>query len=248
MPLFSVIIPFHDAEATLPETLASLAAQTEPDWEALLVDDASRDGSLAIAMEAQARDPRLRVIHQAAQERPRGVAASRNLGIAAARGDYIALLDADDRWRPGKLAAQAARFAQGADIVFSAYLRVDPQGRSLGVVRARPRVAWADALAGNPIGALTGAWRRARFPQARMPARDMHEDYAFWLMLLREGAVAQGLPDVLAEYRVHPGSASANKRRAARAVWQILGTQGLGGPRRLLCFLRYALRGVARRI
>ncbi|MCC5968300.1 MAG: glycosyltransferase family 2 protein [Natronohydrobacter sp.] len=248
MPLFSVIIPFHDAEATLPETLASLAAQSEADWEALLIDDASRDGSLAIAMAAAARDPRLRVIHDAAQERARGVAASRNLGIAAARGAYVALLDADDRWLPGKLAAQRAVFAQGADIVFGSYRRVDHRGRVLGTVMAPARVALADALAGNPIGALTGAWRRARFPQARMPARDMHEDYAFWLMLLREGVVAQGLPDVLAEYRVHPGSASANKRRAARAVWEILGQQGLGGPRRLLCFLRYVLTAFARRL
>lgn len=248
MPLFSVIIPFRDAEATLPETLASLAAQTEPDWEALLIDDASCDSSLAIAMAAAARDPRLRVIHDAAQTHKRGTAASRNLGIAAARGEYIALLDADDRWLPGKLAAQRAVFAQGADIVFSAYQRVDHRGRGLGTVAAPARVVWADALAGNPIGALTGAWRRARFPQARMPARDMHEDYAFWLMLLREGAVAHGLPQVLAEYRVHPGSASANKRHAARAVWEILGTQGLSAPQRLLCFLRYAFRAFARRL
>ncbi len=248
MPMFSVIIPFHNEETTLPEALASLAAQTESDWEALLVDDASRDGSLALAMAAAARDPRLRVIDPPAQDGPRGVAASRNLGIRAAQGDYIALLDADDRWLPGKLAAQKAAFAQGADIVFSAYRRVDHSGRVLGIVRAAPRVTWADALAGNPIGALTGAWRRARFPQARMPDRAMHEDYAFWLMLLREGAVAHGLPQVLAEYRVHPGSVSADKRHAARAVWEILGTQGLSAPQRLLCFLRYAFRAFARRL
>lgn len=248
MPLFSVIIPFHNAEATLAEAIASLAAQSEADWEALLIDDASRDGALAIAMAAAARDPRLRVIHDATQTCKRGAAASRNLGIAAARGTYIALLDADDRWLPGKLAAQKAAFEQGADIVFSAYRRIDPKGRNLGVVPAQARVSWADALAGNPIGALTGAWRRARFAQARMPERPLHEDYAFWLMLLREGVVAQGLPQVLAEYRVHPGSASANKRRAAGAVWDILGEQGLSQTRRVLCFLRYVHKAVLRRI
>ena len=247
-PQFSVIIPFRDAQSTLPEALASLAAQTDPDWEALLVDDSSRDGSVALVRAAAEADPRLRLIHDPAQSAPRGVAATRNIGIAAARGAYVALLDADDRWLPEKLAAQRRAFEAGADIVFSAYRRVDAAGRSLGEVPARPRVLWADALAGNPIGALTGAWRRARFPDARMPAREMHEDYAFWLALLRDGAVAHGLPQVLAEYRVARGSASANKVRAAGAVWGLLRDEGLPLPRRSLNFLRYAARALARRL
>lgn len=246
-PLFSVIIPFHDAAATLPETLASLRAQTEPDWEAILIDDASCDGSLDLARAAAAQDARLRVIHHP-QSGPRGAAASRNLGMAAARGQYLALLDADDRWLPGKLAAQALAFERGADIVFTSYRRIDPSGRELGLVSAPARVAWSDALAGNPIGALTGAWRQARFAGARMPLRRIHEDYAFWLELLRSGAVAEGLPEVLAEYRVQPHSASANKWNAARAVWDILGTQGLSLPARSRNFICYALRSIARRI
>ena len=248
MPLFSVVLPFRDAEATLPEALRSLSAQTDGDWEALLIDDASRDGSVDLARAAAVRDPRLHLIHDPTRTTARGVAASRNLGIAAAQGRYLALLDADDRWLPEKLAHQRRAFEAGADIVFSAYRRIDEAGRPLGTVPARARVAWADALAGNPIGCLTGAWRRDRFPEARMPLRDMHEDYAFWLMLLRSGAVAQGLPEVLAEYRVRPGSVSADKRRAARAVWEILGEEELGWPRRSMGFLRYALGALARRV
>lgn len=246
-PVFSVIIPVHNAQATLNAALLSLQAQTETRWEAFVIDDASADGSLELARAAAARDPRLQVVHYP-QTYPRGAAASRNLGIARAQGEYLALLDADDLWKPGKLAAQRMAFEAGADIVFTSYRRIDPAGRDLGTVPAPARVTWADALAGNPIGALTAAWRRARFPQARMPLRDMHEDYAFWLMLLREGAVAQGLPQVFAEYRVQPGSASANKARAARAVWAILGTQDLSVPQRMVCFLRYASRSLLRRI
>lgn len=246
-PVFSVIIPVRNAQATLSAALVSLQAQTETRWEAFVIDDASTDGSLDLARAAAARDPRLQVIHYP-QTQPRGAAASRNLGIARAQGQYLALLDADDLWRPGKLAAQLAAFEAGADIVFTSYRRIDPVGRDLGIVPAPARVTWADALSGNPIGALTAAWRRTRFPQARMPLRDMHEDYAFWLILLREGAVAQGLPQVFAEYRVQPRSASANKARAARAVWFILGTQDLGLVQRALCFLRYATRALRRRI
>lgn len=247
-PQFSVIIPFHNAKNTLPEALASLRQQTESDWEAILVDDASKDGSVTFVQAAAANDPRLRLLHDPMRNAPRGAAASRNLGIDAANGLYIALLDADDRWLPTKLGAQRRAFENGADIVFSSYRRITHDGAPLNIVPAAARVAWADALAGNPIGCLTGAWRRKRFPQARMPERGMHEDYAFWLTLLREGAVAQGLPEVLAEYRVHPGSASANKLRAAHAVWEILGTQELGVMQRSLGFIRYVQRALVRRL
>ncbi|MGY6411059.1 MAG: glycosyltransferase family 2 protein [Alkalilacustris sp.] len=249
MVQFSVIVPFHNAEDTLADTLESLTSQTEAGWEALLVDDASTDRSVAIAKAAARNDHRIRLIHDPAQGQfPRGAAASRNIGIAAAQGAFVALLDADDRWLPTKLARQREAFGRGADIVFTAYRRVDMAGRSLGAVPARPRVTWQDALAGNPIGCLTGAWRRARFPHARMPVRDLHEDYAFWLMLLRSGAVAHGLTEVLAEYRVRPGSASADKLHAARAVWHILGEEGLSWHRRGLSFMRYASGAVARRL
>jgi teichuronic acid biosynthesis glycosyltransferase TuaG len=247
VPQFSVIIPFRNAAATLPQTLASLAAQTEPDWEALLIDDASTDGSIALAADAARQDPRLRLVaHPAAA--PRGVAASRNLGIDAARGRYLALLDADDLWLPEKLALQRRALEAGADIVFSAYRRIDPQGRHLGTVDSMPRLRWQDALAGNPIGSLTAAWRRARFPDARMPLRAIHEDYAFWLCLLRTGVEAQGLPQVLAAYRVRPGSASANKLRGAREVWRILGDEGLGLRHRSQGFLRYAAGAAGKRL
>ena len=247
-PRFSVIIPFRNACDTLPATLASLQAQTEPDWEALLVDDASDDGSVALVQAAARKDARLRLLHDPCQDSARGVAASRNLGIDTARGTYIAFLDADDLWLPAKLAAQRRTFETGANIVFSSYRRIDRTGRSLGLVPAPARVNWADALAGNPIGCLTGAWRRSAFPDAHMPLLDMHEDYAFWLMLLRQGATAQGLPEVLAKYRVRPKSSSANKLRAAKAVWDILKLEGLSLRGRVSGFLRYALRGVRQRL
>lgn len=247
-PLFSVVIPFRNASTTLPETLASLEAQTEQDWEAFLINDASGDRSVELVQTAARKDPRLKLIDDPQHSRARGAAATRNLGIDAARGAYIALLDADDLWLPSKLAAQRVAFEAGADIVFSAYRRVDHSGRCLGIVSAPAYVTWADALSGNPIGCLTGAWRRAAFPQARMPLLDIHEDYAFWLTLLRTGNTATGLPEVLAEYRVHPGSRSANKPRAAKAVWDILGMQGVSLPCRISGFLRYASAGITRRL
>jgi len=246
-PAFSVIIPVHDAAETLAQTLASLQAQTCTDWEAWLIDDASRDGSMALAKDHAARDARLNILCLP-QTAARGAGATRNLGIERARGEFVAFLDADDLWLPHKLETQAQAFAQGADLVFSSYERIDMAGHVLGHVRAAPRVTYRDALSGNPIGCLTAAYRRSRFAQARMPVRALHEDYPFWLSLLRQGVEAQGLAPVLAQYRVRRGSFSGNKLRAALSVWAILRDEGLPLPARVRGFVRYALRSVWRRL
>jgi teichuronic acid biosynthesis glycosyltransferase TuaG len=246
-PLFSVVIPFRNAGGTLPDTLRSLRAQTFPDWEALVVNDASSDDGAALVAGLAAQDLRLRLIDER-RPGPRGAAGTRNLGIREARGRYVAFLDADDLWRPEKLARQARAFAEGAPIVFSSYQRIDEDGRPLGTVMARPTVTWADALSGNPIGCLTAAFDTALLGRAEMPALPMHEDYAFWLGLLRRGVVARGLPEVLADYRVRPGSASANKLKGAAAVWRILRDEGVAPGTRMLRFSAYAATALRRRL
>lgn len=247
-PTFSVIIPCRNAEATLAEALLSLHDQTFSDWQAFVIDDASSDGSLAIARQASARDARISVIHDANQTECRGAAATRNIGLARASGEFITFLDADDIWFPQKLARQYAAFQTGADIVFSAYSRVDEVGKDKGIVPAQATVTWEDALAGNPIGCLTAAYRRSRFAEARMPLDQWPEDYAFWLSLLRDGAMAIGLPEILAQYRVSRQSTSANKLESARGVWNVLGQQQLGTSLRLHSFVKYVMSSVLKRI
>src|ERR1700674_2867038 len=94
--LISVVIPVYNAAAFLAETLASVFAQQYHPLEVVLVDDGSTDRSLAIA---EAWVPPLRIRHQANA----GPAAARNRGIEMARGEYLAFIDADDRWPQGRL-------------------------------------------------------------------------------------------------------------------------------------------------
>lgn len=115
-PLVSAIIAFLDGERFLGDAIESVIAQTYPHWELLLVDDGSTDGATAIAKRYAAEYPdRIRYCEHEGH-RNRGVSASRNVGIAAARGAYVAFLDGDDVWLPDKLAEQVALLEARPDV------------------------------------------------------------------------------------------------------------------------------------
>lgn len=100
----SIVLPFFNSSRFMRECIDAVFAQTYTDWELVLVDDGSSDVSSTIAREYVARMPgRVRCIEHPGREN-RGISASRNLGVRHARGEFIAELDADDVWLPGKLA------------------------------------------------------------------------------------------------------------------------------------------------
>jgi glycosyltransferase involved in cell wall biosynthesis len=103
-PLVSVVIPTYNAPHYLLETLQTVLDQAFTDFEVVIVNDGSTDDTLARVAPVARRDGRVRVVTQANA----GIGAARNRGIDESRGKYVALLDHDDLWRPGKLAAQAA--------------------------------------------------------------------------------------------------------------------------------------------
>jgi glycosyltransferase involved in cell wall biosynthesis len=108
-------MPFLNLERFMDESIRSVVKQTDPHWELLLVDDGSTDGSAAIARGWAATEPmRIRVLAHS-ERGSRGASAARNLGIAAARGKYIAFLDGDDIWLPTKLAEQVPLFEAQPD-------------------------------------------------------------------------------------------------------------------------------------
>lgn len=111
-PVVSVVTIFLDTERFLDEAVQSVVAQTYPSWELLLVDDGSADGSTAIAKDWARRHPdQIRYLtHPGGANR--GMSASRNLGVAAARGTFVAFLDGDDAWLPDKLATQVRLAAE----------------------------------------------------------------------------------------------------------------------------------------
>ena len=107
-PRVSPIVIFLDAKSFFGEAIESIIGQDYADWELLLVDDGSTDGTADIARRyAELDSQRIRYLSHPGHEN-RGMSASRNLGIREARGEYLAFLDADDTWLPGKLTRQVA--------------------------------------------------------------------------------------------------------------------------------------------
>jgi glycosyltransferase involved in cell wall biosynthesis len=107
MPIVSVILPTYDRLPMLQEAVRSVIDQTFRDWELIIVDDGSTDSSLTW-LETLA-EPRIRLIRH---EHTGLISFLRNLGVSHARGDWIAFLDSDDRWKPRKLERQLALHAQ----------------------------------------------------------------------------------------------------------------------------------------
>jgi teichuronic acid biosynthesis glycosyltransferase TuaG len=224
----SVLIPAWRAERVLARAVASLRAQTVADWEAIVVDDASPDGTGALARRLAAQDGRVRALSHATN---RGAARARNTALAAARGRYAAFLDADDEWLPDKLARQLALMERtGAALCYAGFLRARP-GAPPRAVRVPPRLTRDELLHGNAIGCLTAVYDRAVLGDRPMPDLPMRHDFALWLDILAEIPFAAGIPEPLAVHHVTAGSLSAGRLRAARATWAMYRGH-LGLPRR----------------
>ena len=129
MPSISVIVPVYQAERTLASCVESVTAQTFSDWELLLIDDGSRDGSGALCDRFAASDDRIRTFHQPAN---RGVSEARDLGLRELRGGAVAFLDADDRLEPQALETLwCLREQAGADTAACAHWNCAPDGKIL---------------------------------------------------------------------------------------------------------------------
>ena len=133
----SIIIPCYNSEAYLGACMDSVLAQTMEDFEAILIDDGSGDGTLAVAQAYAGRDARVRVL---AQEN-RGVAAARNLGLEHARGEWITFVDSDDLLPPDALQTMLSGAGENVDMVVCPHETFDENGPLETVI---PQTRWMD--------------------------------------------------------------------------------------------------------
>ena len=201
-PRCSVILPTYNRAETLPKAVASVLAQDEPDFELIIVDDASTDQTAAWL--ATLDDPRIRV---ARSERNQGPSAARNTGIELARAPAIAFLDSDDAYCSRRLSLPLAVLDREPDVVctLSSSRKEDKHGQGRAaplpeVKLAAPAFAWAMLadLVGVESTSITVRTEHAKKAGGFDPALRRTEDREFLIRLARLGAL-RVLPDVLFE-------------------------------------------------
>ncbi len=211
-PEVSIIIPAFNARDTLAETLESVRAQTFHDWEAIVVDDGSDDGTRALADAFAARDPRIRAVSQANG----GVSAARNRGLAEAKGRLGLFLDADDSLLPAHL-ERLTPLASPDTIAVCAYAYRKPDGARVPATfhagLADRAVAMLSDFCALAIHAALVPLDAVRAAGGFDPALRTCEDWDLWLRLARFGLGFATTPEVLSLYHRQPSSLSSDGSR-----------------------------------
>jgi len=225
MPLaVSIVIPAHNAAATLARTVASVQAQTHSRWEIVIVENGSTDDTLRVTTELAAQDPRIRVSRSDA----RGVSHARNCGLELARHDWVLFLDADDWILPRHLAALTSILAARPllDAVHCGWRRVSPSGETL-VEEIGPTDE--DLF---PVFARTCAFAIHACVVRRSAVLEIGgfdvtlrtcEDWDVWQRIARAGARFALHPEILAIYLARPSSASMDGHQMLRDSLKVIG-------------------------
>lgn len=220
--LVSVVTPVYNAGRFLDDTIRTVQGQAHTDWELIFIDDCSTDNSVEIIKNAINSDSRINLLQN---EVNRGAGYSRNIGIEAARGRYLAFLDADDLWDSNKLMKQI-EFARAGEyaFTFTGYEFADARGRPTGRKVSVPSTVTYRSMLTNPI-----AWTSTIMIDSRqvekdviyMPSIRRGQDLVSWLSVLKDVGSGYGLNETLSYYRRTSDSLSANKVKAMKRTWYI---------------------------
>jgi glycosyltransferase involved in cell wall biosynthesis len=222
----SIVMPVYNCERYLDEAIRSVVEQTDADWEMVIVDDGSVDGTPGIAERWAAIDKRIQVLRQANA----GPAAAMNTGIRACCGDWVLVMHGDDVMLPtrvGRIRRNLGRF-EGLGIITAGVELIAEDGRKLGSA--------APALPSNPffldaaqadliIGGLYHTALNRKMLEA-VGGYDVscrvNEDVALYNKACEQGYGVLILEEVLMKYRVHSGAASSAKARELKLHWRYL--------------------------
>ena len=218
-PLISIITPVFNSENFIAETIKSVVDQTYTHWELILIDDGSKDNSVAIIKSIEKQDSRVKLIRHSENL---GVAEARNTGIRLAEGNFIAFIDSDDIWDNKKLDSQLS-FMKSNNCVLShtAYRKIDENGNILvALIPVSTSVNYTSLLKHNEIG-LSTAMYNVDVLGKRYLTTIGWEDFSLWLNILKDSYVSLGMPQPMVSYRIHQQSSSYNKLKSAKKTWKV---------------------------
>jgi glycosyltransferase involved in cell wall biosynthesis len=240
--LVTVITANYNAADFIVQTIESVLAQEYENWEMIIIDDLSSDGSIEIIQDYIKKDSRIRLIQL---DKNGGPAVARNTGIKEGKGRYIAFLDSDDIWTKDKLNKQIT-FMQVNNIPFSyaSYDLIDEDNNDKGEFLVQGKVNYTDLLKTCDIGCLTAVYDTHILDKTEMPLILRRQDYGLWLRLLKKTEYAYAMEDKVGIYRLRKSSISSNKRKAAGYQWKIYREiEKLNIVSSVYYFLNYAIKG-----
>ena len=236
--LVSIIMPMYNGKLYVTDAIKSVQSQDYSNWELIVVNDGSTDGSPDIVNTIAKTDARIRLV----TKENGGIASARNLGIKCAKGQYIAFLDCDDKWNSNKLTRQIKYLQEkSGKFCFSATAFMDANGNKIEKYWGIPEVVdYKKLLHANVIPCSSVLIDRTGLKSFLMPKQG-HEDYATWLNILRDNKIkAYGINEPLFSYRKTATGISSNKIPTLSWTWHVYyDSQGFGWARSTWCFLRF---------
>lgn len=242
-PLVSIIMPAHNSERYIAEAIRSVVNQTYKTWELIVIDDASQDRTVDIVKEFTYHDSRI-VLYL--NEHNIGVSKTRNKGISLSKGEWLAFLDSDDRWSAEKLQKQLcmSEVYQTAEFIFTGSRFMDESGRLFKWIMTVPdKVTYERLLKQNVISCSSVLISKQYLGENRMSGDSIHEDFALWLAILKEGIIAYGINEPLLIYRVSSKSKSGNKIKSAVMTYKTYLKSGIGCICAFYYMVFYLFRG-----
>ncbi len=231
-PKVSVVMPTYNQAQYIGIAIESVIAQTFQDFELIIIDNHSNDGTENVIRSFDDRRIRYEKFHNNGV-----IGASRNRGIASARADLIAFLDSDDRWYDAKLATTVQAFEHTPNIVAACHAENKIRdGHIIGVIEksAYTGELYEKLLFHRNYLSPSAAVVRSRAARelggfSERPEFVGVEDYDFWIRIAKIGPIAL-LPDILGEYRLHENNFTANRERLADRLLKMLDSHYLAIP------------------
>ncbi len=219
-PLVSILTPTYNHERFIAQCIESVLAQTYKNWEMIVVDDGSADGTWDIVLGYTARDPRIRPFRQ----RNRGIwklAETYNFALRQSGGELLAVLEGDDVWPPQKLAVQVPLHRSAAcAISFGQASFMDPEGRAIlescqpgaSLAESRPRDLFVSLVRGEffipPVTVILSRADLLTVGGFKQPSYVPVTDYPTWVSMGAGGAMMAFIPQVLGYWRQSAGQAT----------------------------------------
>lgn len=243
--LISIIMAAYNAEYTIGQAITSVIQQTYADFELIIINDCSTDRTVDVINEFIKKDARIRLINNS---KNMGVSYTRKHGLDEAKGSWIAILDSDDLWLPEKLAKQIEfQKKNNADLLYtgSGFMNVD--GKQINWKLNVPEViTYRQLLKQNILSNSSALVRKDLYEKYYAVGDDMHEDFAIWLQILRNGIKAYGINEPLLVYRLDDKSKSGNKLKAAMMNWNTYRYIGLNLLEAAYYEFWYAINGLCK--